>query len=225
VFQSDSLLEKGILAHMDIPNWEIPHSTFEKIIVSNVNQASIVEQLKTKFAQPIELFSTRFTLPFESHLSPYQSLGLDRWAGVLGAYAIHKKPGFIVIDAGTCITCDVVDANQGYVGGLISPGLSLRYKALKQFTARLPLLEKDEAFNLIIGDSTEAAIKVGVQQGFLAEVQSHIQQYTQLYQIHRIFFTGGDAGFITKHVDLHSAIQTLESDLVLKGLNYALLQI
>ncbi|MDX1471413.1 MAG: type III pantothenate kinase, partial [Flavobacteriaceae bacterium] len=81
-----------------------------------------------------------FILPFSNLYSTPSTLGLDRIA--LAAAAVHKYPSqnVLVIDAGTCVTYDFINSKSEYLGGAISPGLTLRYKSLNNFTANLPLL-------------------------------------------------------------------------------------
>ncbi len=78
--------------------------------------------------------------PFKNKYATPKTLGIDRM--VLSAGAVLQYPGVnrLVIDAGTCITYDFTDAHDNYLGGAISPGLQLRYNAMHNFTAKLPLL-------------------------------------------------------------------------------------
>ena len=66
------------------------------------------------------------------------TLGLDRLAAVIGANYLYPNKSNLVIDGGTCITYDWIDANGNYFGGSISPGLNMRYNALNYYTAKLP---------------------------------------------------------------------------------------
>ena len=70
-----------------------------------------------------------------------ETLGIDRIALVSAAAHKYQDTNVLVIDAGTCITYDFLNSDNEYLGGAISPGLSMRYKSLHTFTDKLPLLE------------------------------------------------------------------------------------
>src|SRR5438309_4098631 len=106
-----------------------------------------------------------------------QTLGPDRLAAVIGANKLFPGKGSLVIDAGTAITYDWVDAEGNYFGGSISPGLNMRYKALNYYTRALPLVTADEKFSENYGDDTTTAILSGVQNGIKYELTGFIQSY------------------------------------------------
>jgi type III pantothenate kinase len=105
----------------------------------------------------------------------------------------------LVIDAGTCITYDFVDTENNYLGGAISPGIRLRYEALKEKTAKLPLLQMKYPDDFV-GNSTDEAIHVGVVQGVLHEIDGFINQYQVKYENIIIILTGGDGDFLAKRL-------------------------
>ncbi|WP_308131522.1 type III pantothenate kinase, partial [uncultured Flavobacterium sp.] len=123
----------------------------------------------------------------------------DRMVLAAGAVLQFPKQNRLVIDAGTCITYDFVDENDNYLGGAISPGLRLRYEALHNFTARLPLLELDSPKS-IIGNSTSQSIHSGVVNGAVNEIDGFINDYKQHYSKFTIILTGGDAEFLAKRL-------------------------
>ena len=79
--------------------------------------------------------------PFKNRYASPETLGMDRLALATAAFYHNKEGNTLVIDAGTCITYDLVTAQEGYLGGAISPGVSMRYKALNAQTSKLPLLD------------------------------------------------------------------------------------
>jgi type III pantothenate kinase len=101
----------------------------------------------------------------------------------------------LVVNAGTCITYDLVDAQGVYRGGSIAPGLQMRFKALPQFTAKLPLIEAQPMPIDLTGRSTETAIRTGVQWGMVHEVDGFIEAYRRLYPELRVVLAGGDATY------------------------------
>ena len=101
------------------------------------------------------------------------------------------------------------------MGGSISPGLLMRFKALNEFTSLLPLLEPSSHPKLI-GDSTYSAINSGVVNGVVAEIDGLIANYRLVYENLTVILTGGDASFFDK--ELKSNI-FVEPNLTLIGLN------
>jgi type III pantothenate kinase len=101
-----------------------------------------------------------------------------------------EKTGLQVLQ----VLINYIQNKDEYLGGNISPGLEMRFKALNQFTARLPLLKPEEEFSLI-GQSTNEAIINGVQNGLIFEIQGYIQKLEEAYPDLLIIVTGGNAGF------------------------------
>jgi len=161
----------------------------------------------------IHFVSHQDAFPFENRYATPQTLGIDRM--VLAAGAVWQYPGQnrLVIDAGTCVTYDFIDADNKYWGGAISPGLRLRYESLHRFTARLPLLGK-EAPQDFIGNTTNQSIHSGVVQGLAHEIDGFIGQYRERYPKFIIILTGGDAEFLAnrlKNTIFANSIFLLES--------------
>ncbi|HCN85297.1 MAG TPA: type III pantothenate kinase, partial [Sphingobacteriaceae bacterium] len=91
-------------------------------------------------------FSANVSSHIKNHYKTAQTLGLDRYAAVIGAEAIFPSSNCLVIDAGSCITYDFIDSKKNYYGGSISPGITMRFQAMHTFTERLPLIEPDADF-------------------------------------------------------------------------------
>lgn len=108
-------------------------------------------------------------LPVENLYETPQTLGYDRMAAVVGAYARFPGRDILVIDAGTCITYEFIDAAGRYQGGNISPGLQMRFKALHRFTGRLPLVASEGRLPPL-GKDTDTAIRAGVRKGLEYEI-------------------------------------------------------
>jgi type III pantothenate kinase len=120
---------------------------------------------------------------------------------VLAAGAVLQFPqqNRLVIDAGTCITYDFIDADNRYLGGAISPGLRLRYESLHGYTAKLPLLDLENP-NSLIGDSTFDSIHSGVVNGMVYEIDGFINEYKTKFPNFIIILTGGDTVFLAKRL-------------------------
>ncbi|MXN92214.1 type III pantothenate kinase [Flavobacterium sp. Sd200] len=153
--------------------------------------------------------------PFINDYATPATLGIDRMVLAAGAVLKYPARNRLVIDAGTCVTYDFVTNGNHYLGGAISPGLQLRYNAMHNFTAKLPLLYPEMPQNYI-GNSTKSAMHSGVVNGLLHEVEGFTQQYNQQYQDVMVILTGGDADFLAKR--LKSTIFA-NSNFLLESLN------
>jgi type III pantothenate kinase len=158
-------------------------------------------------------------LPIRIIYSTPDTLGVDRIAGVCGAQEIFPSKNCLVIDAGTCINYEFLDAQGTYHGGGISPGVRMRFEAMHTFTARLPLVSAVRD-TFLIGASTETCMQSGVMNGVIAEMDGIIEKYRKLYPTLTPILCGGDAHFFENK--LKDSI-FVAPDLVLCGLNRILL--
>lgn len=154
-------------------------------------------------------------LPITRHYDTPQTLGADRIAAAAGANYLFPNEDLVVIDMGTCITYDLIDRNAVFEGGLISPGVRMRFNAMHTFTKRLPLFEPEKEPDLI-GKSTRQAMQSGVMNGTLAEIEGIIERYRHNYPTLRVVLCGGDAAFFES--SLKPPIFAVP-ELVLIGLN------
>lgn len=222
VFKDDKLIFKASFTLSEFESQFITLSKafpeLKKAIISSVGKLSqahikiVKEQL-----QVLEL-SYKSKLPFKNKYATPKTLGVDRIA--LVSASVHQFPhnNVLIIDAGTCITYDFVTHKNTYLGGAISPGIRLRYNALHNFTAKLPLLEKKEPEN-IIGNSTESSIHSGVVMGVVKEIDGVILHYKEKHQDLTVILTGGDAKFLSNQ--LKNSIFA-NSNFLLEGLNFIL---
>lgn len=164
---------------------------------------------------PILWLNSQTPLPIVNLYETPETLGYDRIAAVVGAHEQFPDKNVLVIDAGTCITYEFIDSNGQYHGGNISPGLQMRFKALHQFTGRLPLLESDGR-KLPLGRDTETAIRAGVHKGIEYEIAGYITEMKHKYSELLVFLTGGDEFSFDTSV---KSIIFADRFLVLKGLN------
>ncbi|WP_421920617.1 type III pantothenate kinase [Marinifilum sp.] len=163
-------------------------------------------------------FDMDLPVPIDNLYASKNTLGYDRLAACIGANAIYPRKNILVIDAGTAITFDFVNCKGQYEGGCISPGLSMRFKALNQFTKKLPLLSLNENYHLI-GKNTEEAITGGVQNGIIFEIDSYITNLKSQYTDLEVLLTGGDAKFLHKNTNNNSSY---EPNVLAIGLNHIL---
>jgi type III pantothenate kinase len=190
--------------------------------VSSVNDEEIeVKELLKAHCRYIE-FSTQVNPGIKNNYKTPETLGLDRWAKVIAAYRLYPGETCFIIDAGTCITYDLLNSDASYDGGSISLGLHMRFQALNHFTERLPLVKwQDTSAAIPDGLDTLTAIQQGVLQGLVYEVAGFINnQYIKNNKI-KVLMTGGDAPFFLNQLKGYNfAAQVVhEPYLVLKGLN------
>jgi type III pantothenate kinase len=176
----------------------IDHPAINKVILSSVKAYSPELQMKLQnsFKTFIELDAAT-PLPVENCYLSKETLGKDRIAAAVGAFHLYPNKNVLIIDAGTAITYDLLNNKNQYLGGNISPGLEMRYKALNHFTEKLPLVEKKEISRLY-GRTTEEAIRAGVQHGIVFEVDNAINAFKEFYQNLYVIITGGDTKFFDK---------------------------
>lgn len=135
-------------------------------------------------------------------------LGVDRWLSLVAVWQKNQSPACIV-DCGTAITVDLIDADGRHQGGLICPGLTLMKRSLGQGTEALPFSETSHVFGL--ANFTEAAIYSGTLMAAIGLIEQVLtkQPDTQL------ILTGGDAELIAGQLGTAAIV---EPDLVLRGL-------
>lgn len=192
-------------------NYAISHC----IIGSVVNNIDVfIDQLKQYVN--VLLFTPDTPIPIKNAYKSAHTLGSDRLASAIGGNFLFPDQNILIIDAGTCIKYNFVNNKNEYIGGAISPGLNMRFKAIHTFTSRLPLLKVDEKFNALTGTTSEESIVAGAQAGAVAEMDGFINQYQQSYPEIKVLITGGDVNFFEKR--LKNTIFA-DSYLILKGLN------
>lgn len=170
-----------------------------RAIISSVgaNPEELAEYLRLEQGCRVHVFDHHTPLPFENRYATPHTLGKDRMAGVTGAYFDFPGQSVLVIDAGTCITYDVLTSKGVYLGGAISPGIRLRYKAMNTFTKNLPLLETAEEAGLT-GTDTAGSMHSGVLNGVVQELDGMIDRYADEHSELQVVVTGGDLIYFDK---------------------------
>lgn len=125
--------------------------------------------------------------------------GADRLAADIAARHCVSDAPLLVIDAGTCITYDIIGADGRLLGGSITPGAALRLQAMHDHTAALPLISVEGA-DPVEGYDTATAMRGGVMHGVRWEIEGYIRHVMARYPDLRVFGTGG--GFPTLCADL-----------------------
>jgi len=222
VFQGDILIKKKISLRLDfLKNLEELEQKYQKpgnIILSSVSKTPSKWMQKLEEASRVFILNQQLPQVFTNLYATPNTLGNDRIALVSAASKHFPTENVLVIDAGTCITYDFKNNKNEYLGGAISPGLEMRYKAMHNFTENLPLLDREEEITLI-GNSTNSCMHSGVIYGITFEIDGIIAAYQGQYEDLTIILTGGDAQFLCKR--LKNSIFA-NSNFLLEGLNYIL---
>lgn len=188
-----------------------------RMMLSSVGRTE--EELRAVFSNitpEIFLLTPQLPVPLTNAYDTPHTLGADRVAAAVGARALRPDAACLVIDLGTCITYDFVDERGAFQGGLISPGLRMRFRALHSFTQRLPELQPDEVIPPLVGKNTRHAMQSGVLNGLVAELNGIVARYREIHPDFQTVVCGGDARFF------ESSFQTpifAVPELVLVGLH------
>jgi type III pantothenate kinase len=157
-------------------------------------------------------------IPLINKYDSPETLGRDRLSAAVAGSHIYPDQDVLVIDAGTCIKYDFVNAQGEYLGGAISPGLKMRFNALHSFTDKLPLVELT-GNDILIGKNTTESLLSGVINGTSAEVDGIIDRYRKIYPEIQVVLSGGDAEYLVSK--LKNKIFAV-SNIVLNGLKLIL---
>lgn len=142
----------------------------------------------------LPLLTAETPLPIRIGYKTPATLGPDRIAAACGAWSLHRGEACLVIDAGTCITVDFIDAAGTYHGGAIMPGLQMNLQALNTFTAKLPLIDITGVTKApVLGRTTEESIVAGTLGATLLALAGFVAAYREKSPALHVLLTGGDA--------------------------------
>jgi len=179
------------LKNIEELSYFIKNNSFVFSIISSVGDGNLTKKVINLLPEAI-LASSSIKIPIDISYKTPSSLGMDRLANAVAANFLHPNSNTLIIDIGTCLKFDIVNLNNSYLGGSISPGLRLRFKSLNDYTEKLPLIEKWEKTTLI-GTTTNESILSGVINGMESEIFHFIQRYQEEFTDLFIILTGGDA--------------------------------
>lgn len=211
------VVEQFVFASLQEPELDSvlrSYPTVERAIVAStgIDAQGVVQMLRSRGLWAMEMTPSTPVPIRNGYLSP-ETLGMDRLAAAVGASRVVGGDCMIV-DFGTAITIDLVVDGE-YRGGNISLGVRSRFRALHDYTSRLPECEATDEI-LEIGRTTREAIEQGVMQGITHEIEGYISTFLSKNVKLSIIFTGGDAKFFVKRIK--NAIFA-KCDLVFCGLN------
>lgn len=218
VFDADRLISHFAFLGIEEARDFINQGIYFQIGVCSVNQSKedIIEaipELKNAL-----FLSYHTSSPLRMDYDTPETLGMDRLAAAIGANSIYPGKPLMVIDIGTCITYDFVSRDGVYEGGLISPGIELRYKAMNDYTQNLPLLNLRNT-DILIGKSTEQSMVSGVINGIAGEMQAHTSQFMLNNADLKVIMTGGGAKIFESKIKSDIFVSL---EIVLVGLNRVL---
>jgi type III pantothenate kinase len=221
-FNKNTLLEKAIVEVLTLGNLLelIQRYPIDGVILSATGK--ITEGVEEELRKSVYFIKLDHTtpIPIENRYGTPETLGKDRLAAVIAAYFQFPNRNCLVIDSGTCITYNVLTADGAFLGGSIAPGLSMRFKAMHHFTARLPLVARKTEGVSLYGTTTETAMQSGAQIGLLSEVEGFVKRFKKEIGTLKLIITGGDGEYLYKNLNIPHIYY--EPHLVLKGLNQIL---
>lgn len=144
-------------------------------------------------------FSSQTPVPVANAYRTPETLGRDRLAAAVGAAVLYPGRNVLIVDFGTAVTIDLVTADNTFRGGCISPGVKTRFRALHDYTAKLPLCDVTDGEELS-GLTTEQAIELGVMNGIAFEIEGYVSRMRERIGDLCVIFTGGDAKFFVKRI-------------------------
>lgn len=200
LFTDDEIKESIVLSGDGVNDLSSVLKDFKpqfSILSSVVHHNPEIEQLlsPTKFHK----LSNESALPFTLPVGKPETMGADRLALAAAAVFLFPHKNNLAIGLGSCITFNFINAAHQFLGGSISPGMEMRFKAMNHFTAKLPLVKGD--WNVpLIGYDTATNLQSGVVLGMAKEIEGIIDAYEKRYGNFNVLLTGGDIAYFEPHL-------------------------
>ena len=183
VFDGDEVIEvlRGSNHSLDCLSMLCSKYSIEKsIIASVITLSNTIKKQLAKLNIPVLELTYQTPIPIKNLYKTPQTLGMDRLAAVVGANYVCPEKNILVVDAGTALTYEFIDAQGQYWGGNISPGIYTRFKALNACCEKLPLIERNGDVP-DYGYNTETAIRSGIIKGIEFEIMGYITLMQKKY--------------------------------------------
>ena len=176
------------------------HGAIRRAIVSSTggHEEEVVAELRRHVEYVLRFEPATTPIPIGNAYATPQTLGADRLAAAVGGVELFPDDDLLIVDFGTAITIDYVEDGV-FLGGNISPGMTTRFRALADYTAKLPMCGASEE-ELPYGRTTIEAIEQGVMQGITYEIEGYIEAFFKKKAKKCIIFTGGDAKYFVKRI-------------------------
>jgi len=214
LFQGAELLWESAFQDLEEAKANVENLDFKYCLISSVRWSH--DELIEAFPFDFLYLTHELKLPIQNLYASPNTLGLDRIAAAVGAWSKSENTPVLAIDLGSCITYELVSEKGEYLGGAISPGISMRAKAMNQFTARLPLVVLDKVPTELFGNTTVQCMQIGLWSGVSHEIVGQINAFRQKFSQLKVFVCGGDAQSFDSLVKDHIFVVP---HLVLFGLN------
>jgi type III pantothenate kinase len=201
VFHDSTMIEVDVLEEGDAAEIKQVIEKFKpdrSILSSVVEHDPEIEMIlsgSTAFHKLSHLSKFPFTVP----VGKPETMGADRIALAAAMVKFYPGKNNLVVGLGTAITYNFINKYNEFLGGSISPGMEMRFRALKDYTAKLPLIKKDWNFPLI-GYDTRTNILSGVILGMAKEIEGTIDAYREKYGNFNVVLTGGDSTYFALHL-------------------------
>ena len=176
------------------------HSEVRRAIVSSTggHEREVADELQRHVDYVLCFEPATTPVPIANAYATPATLGADRLAAAVGGVELFPDSDILIVDFGTAITIDYVEGGV-FRGGNISPGVTTRFRALADYTAKLPLCAPTEE-ELPYGRTTIEAIEQGVMQGVANEIEGYIDAFSKKKTKKCTIFTGGDAKYFVKRI-------------------------
>ena len=204
-------LREDVVAHLQelVQQYRPQYSILSSVIHHQKELETFLAQ-HTKF----HLLSSTSRLPFTIPVGKPETVGADRLAIAAAAVHLFPQQNVLVIALGSCVTYNFINQQAQLIGGAISPGMHMRFKAMHEYTAKLPLARGD--WNVpLIGYDTLTNLQSGVVWGMAKEMDGFIDEYRLRFSNFNAVLTGGDGPIFEAH--LKNKIFA-DPDLIFKGL-------
>lgn len=179
----------------DMANYKSRGERIRLLLSGSGEISDTMRELLTELSDEMLETSPGMRLPLAVGYATPETLGIDRVAICLGALQFYPGRPLLVVDSGTCVTFNYVNAEGVFVGGNISPGVGMRFRGLHAFTARLPLVEAEMPYGGT-GRTTQEAILNGVLDGMLFEIEGYIRRFWASESHGVVVVTGGGSVFL-----------------------------
>lgn len=216
VFNDKNLIETIVLSEDNVEqvkNIVDKFSPCQSILSSVINHDILINQFLDEHTN-FHLLNHTSRLPITTPVGKPETIGADRLAICAAATLIYPKQHCLAIGLGTCITYNFINKFHAFLGGGISPGMNMRFKAMNDYTALLPIVPAQHHFPLI-GYDTKTNLQSGVLLGMAKEIEGLIALYEEKYEDLKVILTGGDASFFKHHIN---KTILFEENLLFKGL-------
>jgi type III pantothenate kinase len=204
-------LNDDLSAHIhELLNTYRPQFSILSSVIDHDEEIEYLLKEKTDFHKLTHLSNLPFTIP----VGKPETVGADRLAIAASAVQLYPQQNSLMIALGSCVTYNFINTQHQLIGGSISPGMEMRFKALNQYTAKLPLVKGD--WNVpLIGFDTMTNIQSGVVLGVVSEIEGIISLYEQRFSKFNAVLTGGDLPLVVPHLKREIFA---DPELIFKGL-------